>query len=265
MKCAVNVKARINFFVIFDSDTAIGTSKMSGVLTFLQGELNGIAQNFQNMVNLGVEGSENPSETGSRVVPHLGSWKRERGIQDERPKTRCAVLEGKFIHTLGLILTRKEIRLKKRICPSALVVVRVDDGSEANKNGVTAGDVVMMIGIISTAFLKGSEIVELINHTIELGEKVRFSFECQDTLREPYTVVLGCNKPATESESVVSSSENQWHSKLPHMSSWRKHWLALEGNQNDEMAKTNSSDSSSTKAENSRGRTKGNDHAGEYV
>jgi hypothetical protein len=181
-----------------------------------QSELSNLAKNFQEII--GIDTSDRQQVVHDRSIPHLGSWKLERGVKDAKPAD-CAILEGKFIHALGLTLARKEIKLRKRIYPSALVVIQVDDPSAAKAEGVRNGDILMTIGIISTAFLKGSEIVELINHTVHLGEKIRLSFICQEETREPYSIVL---------EKEHDSREVNTHEDLPFMSSWRKLNLGTE-------------------------------------
>ena len=179
-------------------------------------QISALAKNFQKMFGIQEDGNKQKSEKAGDTIPHLGSWKKARGVYESNPGAK---LEGKFIHTLGLTLTRKEVRLKKKVCPSALVVHHVDDGSDAQKGGVVSGDVVITIGIISTAFLKGSEIVELINHTLSVGEKVRFFFECQDREREPFSLVLGeehlSERPFDSDLSFKPPPPN-----LPFMSSW---------------------------------------------
>jgi hypothetical protein len=182
----------------------------------LQCELNGLARNFQALI--GIENAESQQvvhDSHERSIPHLGSWKLDRGIKDASP-AHSAILEGKFIHALGITLARKEIKLKKRIFPSALVVIQIDEHCAAKAEGVRTGDIVMSIGIISTGFLKGSEIVQLINHTLHLGEKVRLSFICQEEGREPYSIVL---------EKGHDSHGTKAHEDLPFMSSWRKRTL----------------------------------------
>ncbi len=89
----------------------------------------------------------------------------ERGVKNTT-QAQCAVMEGNFTRFLGLTFAREEVKLKKRIYPSAVVVIQVADRSAANAEGVRAGDIVMTISIISTTSMQGSEIKDLVNHSI---------------------------------------------------------------------------------------------------
>ena len=177
-------------------------------------DLSGITENFQKLV--GIRSEEQTEGKSKSLPPHLKNWRFDTQTDTatvtegpENPAGAFAVFDGQCIHALGLSLMRKEVRLKNKICPSALVVASIKEGSAAGLKGVMPGDVVLTIGVIATTSLKGNEIVELINHTISLGEKVRFFFQPQEATRRPFSLVLGTAVKWTLQPAAASSQSEE--------------------------------------------------------
>lgn len=181
-------------------------------------ELGGITDNLQSCVGIRVdqrksgyhgyfEGADLPrsSRNWRCYIPDENS---SAANLDSTATSDLAVFDGHLIFVFGLSLTRKEVRLGKKFCPSALVVASVKDGSTAKLQGVTPGDIIITIGAIATTSLKGIEIVELINQTINHGEKVRFSFEPQEASRRPYSLTLGTAVNLSRSPSAADSQRD---------------------------------------------------------
>ena len=177
----------------------------------LQALQQGLTRNLQTLLDL--EGKHQGEDTSAPAAPHLESWRKDRGLIEAQQQLPSAVLDGETISVVGLRLARRHAVVRGKAMTAALIVEAVEHDSEAHRKGVKTGEVVLMVGIVSAATLRNSELVELLNHTLALGEPLRMSFASRGE-EDPYSIWLG----GSETRNAERTGDKN---TPPYLESWR--------------------------------------------